>query len=175
MDGWNTIRLPFGARPNFQWQAVSFVEANIIPLSCRSLPNTLWLGGKCQPKHFLRQRPLEAPFPFIPTIPDGKLLPPLVPNVSLSLVEVGIFQGHQMLPNRFTKNFSIPKTELYWIIYWTCFSAILGISFPLDRPYPYSLNRFSDSSILATWTKCYGDRYWQDRMPNTKSWLPPFV
>ena len=105
----------------------------------------------------------RSSFPFIPTIPGGKLLPPLVPNVSLSSVEVRIVQSHQMLLNRFTKNFSIPKTEV--LNYWTLFSAILGISFPLHRPYPYNLNRWGFLHFRYR-TKCYGHRYWQDRMPH---------
>ena len=34
---------------------------------------------------------------------------------------------------------------------WTLCSASLGVGFPLHKPYPYSLHRFEDSSILGTW------------------------
>ena len=127
MDGWNTIRLPFGGPGRiFRWQAVSFREGNIIPLSCPSLPNTLWIGAKCQPKHLLRPRPLEAPFPLSQ--------PSQVANCCLLWCRTLHFpQGRWWIDS--------PRISG---------TPILGISFPLDRPYPYSLNRFSDSSILGT-------------------------
>ena len=53
----------------------------------------------------------------------------------------------------FTKNFRYLK----WRVSSTLFTAFLGMGFPLHKPYPYSLYRFSDSSILGTWNETFGE------------------
>ena len=62
----------------------------------------------------------------------GKMI---LPFVDLSAFWFVLFSF--ILVQKITKNFRYLKWR-----YWTLFSAILGVGFPLHRPYPYSLYRW---------------------------------
>ena len=51
------------------------------------------------------------------------------------------------------QEFQVPKTECFLV---TLFSAILGMGFPLHKPYPYSL--YSEDSSHFRYLKCLVDQ-----------------
>ena len=61
------------------------------------------------------------------------------------ILAVALFAKTWFLVN-FHQKFQVPKMEESWAL----FSAILGVGFPLHKPYPYSLYHSEDTSVLGT-------------------------